>query len=145
MAVAKWDDSYKTGHPEVDAQHQHLFQMVNDLHDAIISGKNKEILTPTLQKLAQYTVEHFRTEEGLMVKVAYPELRGHKRKHEDLIKQVKELVQKYQTGQVVLTITLSNFLADWLRHHIKEDDLALVKYCQAHPIGPAVKSAKLGV
>lgn len=46
--------------------------MVNDLHDAIMTGKSKEILTPTLTKLANYTIEHFQSEENLMAGVNYP-------------------------------------------------------------------------
>jgi len=140
MAIAMWNDSYKTGHKIVDAQHQELFRMVNELHDAIVAGKGKEILQPTLEKLAKYTIEHFRSEEALMTGVKYPALGTHKRKHDDLTKQVRELVEKFRTGKAVLSITLSNFLADWLRHHIKEDDMALIKYTQAHPGGLAAKS-----
>jgi len=138
--IAKWDDSYKTGHKIVDTQHQELFRMVNELHDGIVANKGKEILQPTLEKLAKYTIEHFRSEEALMTEVKYPALSAHKRKHDDLTKQVKELIEKYRTGKAVLSMTLSNFLADWLRHHIKEDDMALIKYLQAHPGGLAAKS-----
>jgi hemerythrin len=35
---------------------------------------------------------------------------------------------------------LSSFLADWLRHHIKEDDMALIKYTQTHPVALTAKS-----
>jgi len=141
MGIAKWDDSYKTGHKIVDTQHQELFRMVNELHDAIVANKSKQILQPTLEKLAKYTIEHFRSEETLMTEVKYPAINPHKRKHDELTKQVKELIEKYQTGKAVLSMTLSNFLADWLRHHIKEDDMALIKYVQAHPLSQTAKSS----
>jgi hemerythrin len=130
MEIAKWNDSYKTGHTVVDTQHQELFRMVNALHAAIMEERGKEVLMPTLEELAGYTVEHFRSEEQLMAQVCYPAMSVHKQKHADLTKEVKELIEKYKSGKVVLTITLSNFLAKWLRHHIKEDDLALVKFLQ---------------
>lgn len=133
MGIAVWDDSYLTGNSTVDSQHKHLFHMVNELHDAIVAGKGTAVLTPTLTELAKYTIQHFRSEEELMAAAGYPARAVHQKKHEDLTHQVKDLVAKYQSGQCVLTITLSNFLADWLRHHIKEDDFALVKYLKAHP------------
>lgn len=132
MAIAVWDDSYRTGNLTVDNQHQELFRMVNDLHAAIMAGTGKEILTPTVTKLAKYTLDHFACEEALMMKVNYPGLAEHRQKHEELTRQVKELAEKYSAGKIVLTITLSNFLADWLRHHIKKHDVALVKYVRAH-------------
>lgn len=79
MPIAKWDDSYRTGHVLVDRQHQELFRMVNELHDAIIEGKGNDVLAPTLKKLAKYTVEHFRDEEVLMASINYPMLVPHKK------------------------------------------------------------------
>jgi len=141
MPIAQWDDSYRTGHDLVDRQHKELFCMVNDLHDAIIAGKGKEILAPTLKKLATYTVEHFRDEQTLMASINYPESAAHLKKHQDLTAEVTELVARFDAGKMVLSITLSSFLANWLRHHIKEDDLALVNYLKQHPLKkPAVAS-----
>jgi hemerythrin len=128
MAIAAWDDSFRTGHAQVDQQHQELFQMVNELHDAIVAGKGKEVIKPTLEKLAKYTVQHFITEEALMTKIGYPHLAVHKRKHEDLTKKATEVIEGYNSGKNVLTITLSQFLSDWLRHHINEDDKALARF-----------------
>ncbi len=140
MSIAQWDDSYKTGHQTVDGQHQQLFGMVNELHDAIVANKAKDVLIPTLEKLAKYTVEHFQTEEGLMSKIDYPHLSTHRKKHQALTQEVLDLMEKYRSGKAVLSITLSNFLAKWLQHHIKEDDVALVKYLKEHPESLAAKS-----
>ena len=140
MPIAQWDASYKTGHDMVDTQHENLFKMVNELHDAIVAEKGKEVLAPTLEKLAKYTIDHFKDEEGLMSKINYPAIALHRQKHEDLTNEVKALVAKYKSGQAVLSITLSNFLAKWLRHHIKEDDVALIKHMKANAASPALKA-----
>ncbi len=132
MNIAQWDDSFKTGDGLVDSQHQELFRMVNELHNAIIANKGKEILGPTLEKLANYTVDHFRIEETMMERISYPALSAHRQRHKDLADEVVDLVGKFKAGQMVLSITLSNFLAKWLRHHIKEDDVALVKFAKAN-------------
>ena len=137
MPIAVWDDNLKTGHTTVDSQHKQLFAMVNELHEAIVAKKQKEVLSPVLEKLAKYTVDHFRTEEDFMSGISYPELAAHRQKHQKLTKEVQEIIEKYRTGQAVLPITLSNFLANWLRHHIKEDDVALVKYMNANRESPA--------
>jgi hemerythrin len=128
MSIVKWDDSYCTGQPLIDRQHQELFRMVNDLHDAIVSHREKGMIAPTLEKLIAYTVKHFSAEEALMSQVGYPDLFIHRKKHQDLTKRAKEIQEEYKAGRLVLSITLSSFLADWLRHHIKEDDMALVAF-----------------
>jgi hemerythrin len=131
MSVAVWDDSYKTGDVNVDEQHRELFRMVNELHDAIVTNKGREHMGPTLEKLARYTVEHFQTEEALMTRVNYPAMAGHQKKHADLTMRVTELLEKFKSGKMTLSTTLSIFLSDWLRHHIKEDDVALVKFVKS--------------
>ena len=131
MNIAQWDESFKTGDGVVDTQHQELFGMVNDLHNAIVANKGREILGPTFDKLAKLTIEHFETEEGLMERIDYPSLTAHRQKHQVLTAEVKDLANKFKTGQMVMSITLSNFLAKWLRHHIKEDDVALIKFAKA--------------
>ena len=128
MTIAVWDESLRTGHRLVDEQHQELFRMVNALHEAIVSNRGKEAIVPTLERLAAYTVRHFSDEEALMRQVDYPLYLPHKRKHEELVKKAKEMIEGYRTGKLVLSITLSNFLADWLRHHINGEDKALVRY-----------------
>ena len=131
MALAVWDDSYKTNNAKVDSQHQELFQMMEDLHDAIMEGKGEAVLTPTLDKLVRYTVEHFREEESLMKDVDYPARERHRLKHYTLTKEVSGIAEKYKRGEYVLTITIANFLTSWWRHHIQAEDKALIKYVQA--------------
>lgn len=140
MPIAQWGDTYKTGHETVDTQHQALFRMVNELHDAIIANKDQSVLFPTLERLAKYTVEHFKTEEALMTRISYPHYSRHREKHQALTKEVQELAEKYRSGKAVLSMTLSTFLAKWLQHHIKEDDVALVKYLKEHPETLTAKS-----
>lgn len=81
-----------------------------------------------LQSLAAYTLEHFAAEEALMRSTGYPDLERHKEKHEELVRQVNELVQRFSEGYLTLPSTLSRFLADWLKHHIRENDMAFITW-----------------
>lgn len=134
MPIATWNDTFKTGYKPVDTQHENLFGMVNQLHDAIIAGKGTESLAPTLEKLAAYTIDHFAEEEKLMKSINYPDFAAHKAKHVDLSNQVKDLMAKFKEGKLVLSMTISTFLANWLKHHIKEEDVTLIQYVKEHPV-----------
>jgi hemerythrin len=136
MALITWDDTFRTGNHLVDTQHQELFRMVNELHEAIVTGRGKDVLNPTLEKLVNYTVQHFGAEEALMRKVGYPAFQVHRSRHLHLAEKVKDLVGKYGRGELVVSITLSRFLADWLQHHILDNDLALIQYVQAQKPAP---------
>ena len=132
MALVNWDALYETGNPTVDAQHKGLFKMVNDLHSAIVEGKGKEAMGPTLDKLGKYVVEHFQTEEKLMTERQYPDYPTHKKIHEDLTKQAVDLIEKYHAGKLALSITISQFLGDWVKNHIRQEDIKMINWVKAH-------------
>lgn len=128
MALAIWNDSYKTGDGTVDSQHQALFAMVNELHDAILAGHGRDRIGSTLVKLGAYVATHFQTEERLMQAQAYPAFLAHKAKHDALGKDAAKVISDYESGRAMLTIALSRFLADWLRHHIDGEDKAMISW-----------------
>jgi hemerythrin len=131
MAFAEWEERYETGNAAIDDQHRHLFELVNDLHDALMAGTAKEKMGATLGSLASYTVEHFRGEERMMVDIAFPGLPEHRRKHEELASQVRRLVADHEAGRLTLPLTLARFLVDWLRHHIEEEDMRMIAWSRA--------------
>jgi hemerythrin len=128
MPIAIWMPKYLTGNAAVDRQHQRLFELVNDLHHGIIAGQGRETMGPTLKALAAYTLEHFATEEGFMRSARYEHYARHKAKHDQLAAQVKDLMAQYESGSLSLPGTLSRFLADWLTHHIKEEDMEMISW-----------------
>lgn len=134
MPIAIWTPNLVTGNPTVDSQHQHLFEMVNELHHGIIEGHGRDVMGPILKKLAKYAVDHFATEERFMQSTSYPNLARHKQKHDLLTRQVTDLIHDWELG-TALPGTLSKFLADWVSHHIKEEDKELVAWLkeQAQP------------
>jgi hemerythrin len=132
MDIVNWDAKYQTGNATVDTQHKELFRMVNSLHSAIVEGHGKEAMGPTLDKLAKYVVEHFETEQKLMVQKKYPGYPAHKAIHEDLTKKAVDLIEKYHAGKLALSITVSQFLGDWVKHHIQDEDIKMIKWVQEH-------------
>jgi len=132
MGQFAWTPEYATGNAQVDAQHKNLFAMVNELHEAIVGGKHKDVLGPTLEKLAKYTVEHFSHEQKLMLEKGYPGYTAHKAKHDDLTKQALDIINKYKSGEITLPLTISRFLNDWISHHINEEDKKMIAWVQSH-------------
>ena len=113
-------------------QHKTLIKMVNDLHDAMVAGHGKEVLQPTLEKLASYTVNHFAHEERFMKAAGYPGYPGHKHKHDELAAKATSIISDYKAGKLVLGLALAQFLADWVAHHIQGEDKAMVTWLKAH-------------
>lgn len=122
MALLTWSNKYSVGIQAMDSQHTQLFDMVNDLHAAMMQGKAQSVTGPLLRKLADYTVRHFAAEEALMSSKNYPELPKHKAEHIALTKQVTDFVTRFEKGENTLSLHLMNFLRDWLMNHIQKED-----------------------
>ena len=45
MSLITWDESLSVNVAEIDRQHQKRVAMINELHDAMKSGKGKEIVS----------------------------------------------------------------------------------------------------
>jgi hemerythrin len=126
--LAKWKDDYCTGHVLVDAQHRELFELLNAFSEAIVARRGREMVGPALARLVEYASEHFAAEERLMRTSCYPGLASHVHIHEEFRAQVQKLARDYDRGEVVLALTLSQFMLDWLALHIKGEDQRLVRW-----------------
>lgn len=127
MAYIEWNNSYSVKIMEIDNQHKKLVQMINELHEAMSKGKSKDILSPLLDNLASYTIEHFSLEEYYMDKFQYNNASIHKKEHLDFISKVKTYQENLKDGKFLLSVQIMNFLRDWLLNHIMGTDQ---KYAQ---------------
>ena len=118
----EWDPSFATGVGRYDDAHKALFQMINDLHDAMQQKRSKEAVGQILNGLAEYTVSHFADEERVFAQTRYPGEAEHKMHHKQLVDQVVELQGKFASGQTLATQEVITFLQEWLINHIKKID-----------------------
>jgi hemerythrin len=129
--IACWQQEYNTGNSQVDRQHQQLFEIVNALHDAVVTKKNVYTIQELLEALANHTIEHFQTEESLMMAVDYPEYDRHKQTHDCLLSKVDRLLLKFRDRNTeVVTTEITQFLTEWLAHHIKGEDKKMIQFFQ---------------
>jgi len=124
MALFQWCDDYSVKVPSIDAQHQKLVEMLNELHDDMTSGKGADRLGVLLEGLVEYTVKHFAYEEQLFAQHGYPQAQAHIEEHQRLVSQVADFKQKFEAGQAHINMQLMKFLKDWLIKHILGSDKA---------------------
>jgi hypothetical protein len=65
MALLTWERKYSVGVDAMDAQHQKWIGILNRLHDAMLTGKAKEMQLSILAEMVAYTRTHFLQEELL--------------------------------------------------------------------------------
>lgn len=127
MNIANWSSRYETGIEVIDAQHKSLFDAVNRLAKAFRAGTASQQVRESMDFLVHYTEEHFREEERYMRDWGFPGVMAHEAEHTRLMDQVQKLQAKLAAGHPV-TIDVAIFLADWLKRHINDSDLAYVAF-----------------
>jgi hemerythrin len=128
MSYFPWKPEYSVHVTEIDLQHKKLVELMNDLYNAMREGKGSAFLGEAVDKLARYTLTHFATEERLMQTAVYPGFAAHKLEHDAFVAKVKDFQTQLQNGQMALTVTVSNFLKEWLVKHILDSDMQYSTY-----------------
>jgi len=118
----EWSSSYATNVSKFDDEHKVLFTMVNDLHDAMQQKRSREAVGSVLNRLIDYTANHFAGEEEQMRRTSYPDFNNHKREHEKLVEQALGLKAKFEAGETLHTQSVIEFLQSWLVNHIQGVD-----------------------
>jgi len=134
MSLITWSNNYSTGVKEIDDQHKNLIAIINELHDAMAAGHGKEAVGKCLDKLIDYTVYHFGTEERLMNTHGYSEHRLHEIEHKKLVKTASELHASFKTNPAGLTLKTMYFLKDWLNNHILGSDVKFGKFLNSRGV-----------
>ena len=119
---------FLTGIEAVDAQHQRLVDMVNQLHNVRKTNypsmdKKHKVVGSVVVELIDYTISHFAFEESLMEDAEYKFLNAHRRIHQVLIKRAGEYKERWQSGEDIVD-ELYDVLKRWLLNHIRNDDKA---------------------
>ncbi|MGH9642017.1 MAG: bacteriohemerythrin [Terriglobales bacterium] len=116
------------GIPELDLQHERLFRLVHELKRAVASGQGHAITGTILNKLVNYTIHHFATEEELMQQHGFPGVAAHRIVHNTLTLKLSELHQQYQSGDQSTAEDCLRFLRTWLEEHVLNADRQFAQY-----------------
>lgn len=125
--LIEWTNELSVGIQEIDEQHKILVDLLNRLHEAIITRHEKDVIGGILSELIQYTIVHFAVEESLMRIFDYPDYEEHKRHHAELTGEVFKFQEKISKGELTAensgaSMELWKFLRKWLTEHILVDD-----------------------
>jgi hemerythrin len=133
MAFMEWTDEFSVGIPEIDADHQQLLKLLNDLYEAVETEAGDEVLDKVLDALLLYVSYHFAHEEGLFLRTKYPGYAKHRQAHLALRNTVTEIHSEFQSGaRDALPHQVLEFLKTWLYQHIMVTDRAFGAYLKAN-------------
>ena len=122
MALVTWDPSYSVKVSKCDEDHKKLFSLLNELHEAMKTGKGSQVVQQVVKDLSEYTKHHFAQEEALLRKTNYPNLIPHQAQHQKFVSKVEQFQSELKAGNLAQSIAVTEFLTDWLANHIKQTD-----------------------
>lgn len=124
MAVVEWSEEMSVGVASLDTHHKRLIALLNQLHDVIRRNDTQQVVGEVLGELIRYTYYHFGEEERLMELAGYGDLDAHRQSHRAITERVRELEAEWEADpRSVIAAEVFEFLADWLIHHIRNEDM----------------------
>ena len=117
----KWSDEYIIKIPELDKEHKLLSEMINGLHESMITGRGCKVVNKIADELVLYTEKHFRNEEKLMYSDGFSDAVSHQMSHNKLLRQLKELIKDICSANK-RDISKTALLDDWFVDHLLIED-----------------------
>lgn len=133
MNTFDWKPEYAIGHAAIDAQHQQLIAILNELAALLQDGTAApgDAAHKVFGHLAQYVTAHFAFEEDLIGRAGYPAdlLAAHRAEHDRILSQVQDFETVFESGDAEVLRQLMPFLyGEWLIHHICGTDKDYAPY-----------------
>jgi hemerythrin len=132
MSTFAWNESYSVHIQQFDAQHKKLFEIINELTDAMRVGKGEDFIRDVVSQLAVYTRTHFLQEEVAMRQTGYPDFVSHQAQHNKLMTDVEKYKADLIEGRKPNIVAVLNFLQQWLIDHIQKSDKRYSDHLNSH-------------
>ncbi len=120
-----WDASLSVGIDVIDEHHRYLFDLTNDLIDAIANKTGAKELLRVLNALVEYAQVHFLAEERMMDHYGYGGAERQKQQHRQFHDRLKEFYDELHDNLLITRIEVMSYLRGWLVAHILNEDTQL--------------------
>ncbi|MDR1447126.1 MAG: bacteriohemerythrin [Treponema sp.] len=128
----QWRSEYSVGIPEIDKQHQEIMALITDLLKLCREDDNdgkQQSFTDSVLIITEHFQKHFEAEEKLMLENNYPHYENHKRRHDQLLENVRKMTEKIIDGkQQMSLLNIVIFLREWFVENIYGLDKDLGDY-----------------
>lgn len=128
MSLIEWKDEFEIGIPSVDYEHRGMILMINTLHGKLAEN-DKDTIADFLGEIHALISAHFALEEKEMLEMAYDEFEYHKENHEDLLDQIRDMMDELEqdrSGDVMQD--LGRRLNHWFTEHFRTRDARLHRF-----------------
>jgi len=121
-----WEPKFSVHVEEIDAQHRQLFAIANEIMD--IYEKDSADCYRIIEGLVEYVSVHFLTEQKVMMKTNYPDIKNHLQQHDIFTEKIVEILRIYKEKERKVSLDIVTFLTDWIYEHTISMDLKYAEH-----------------
>ena len=125
MTLLTWKPEYSFGIESVDSEHREMIELINAVYDAIEDKKNPQSIEHFLGEVHATISAHFALEERVMRNANYDEFEAHKEDHEELLDEIRDLMDRFFDTPVQGLQLLQENLSGWFAGHFSTFDARL--------------------
>jgi hemerythrin-like metal-binding protein len=128
MQLITWKEQFKIGVREIDEQHRHLLDIINQIIASIEKKNEWQTTSSIIDSLINYAYNHFATEERYMLENKYPELVWHVGLHLEFIRKVFAMSEEVTLKGVELQREMLSYVTSWYTNHVLGVDRKYMQY-----------------
>ena len=121
----QWKTEYSVGVESMDDEHREMIDLINEIYDRLESDPDADQVEECLGDIFSTISMHFALEERLMRKNNYEEYQAHKADHEDLLDQIRDLMDDFAADTASGAVKLEQGLSAWFAGHFSTFDARL--------------------
>ena len=144
MESFSWSECFETGLTEVDDQHHHLVDIINEFSHLLTENEvHIKDIDCLYKQLSDYTAYHFQKEEKLMreMEIDPRHLNIHLDIHKGFLNEVFSIYSKISENNLDQAKSILKFLTHWLVYHILGQDQDMAKQIDAIQSGVSPSNA----
>ena len=132
--MIEWQEDLSIGVLDIDIQHKLLFEKVNGFLEACQTQADSDTVHRLFWFLEAYAITHFKDEEKLMLRLAYPDYLPHRKLHLEFVGEVAKIKERLRVEGPTerLVSSMSTFISNWLIQHISVMDRAIGRFVNSN-------------
>ena len=125
MALLRWDKRFSVGITPVDHEHRELIALINAVYDEMGERPDDDAIDAMLGSIHNAIAAHFALEERFMLSAGFDEYHEHKADHEELLDQIRDLMDHFAEDPDAGRDRLKKQLSAWFGDHFAGFDSRL--------------------
>ncbi len=125
MSLLEWKSEFSVGVESMDFEHRNMIAMINEIYDEMKARRDASSVEQFLGDIHAAISAHFALEERMMKDAGYGEYEAHKDDHEELLDQIRDMMDEFRGAPEKGFELLKENLADWFEAHFASFDARL--------------------